>query len=405
MTTPAINTDQNSLITSYWTRTAALNSGGAVTTTQKLNTNIRRHTEQRPASVNNPQSRTGWRKPSAWSHTIRDVTPFPQAANYGVLAFDPKTYFSDRYYDGSGWTSTTGPTYPPGSNDESRAIIKALDKLKRQHVNLAQAFAEREQTVNLFYDAANLICNSIEAWRRKNPKYLWDYIRRFEGKQGRGSTIPNSWLQTQYGWKPSMSDVQGSCDLLHDRYFNGQAFRASVTGTIRNKGRVSWRKSSLVSTAFGMHIGGNFDTITKVRLDYNLIDPTIASLASTGIANPVALAWELLPYSFVVDWFTDVGGWLNAMDAALGWNFLGGTKTVFQKIDSHADSWYGVGATNDGGRQYFQPLGSPSYVENSRVLTRTVYSSSPLPRFPGLKNPVSADHVASGISLLISAFR
>lgn len=401
MTTPAINLLEGQTVTGSIVFTDSISHGSEVTVTPKPNCLVHRRSESRPASVNNTQAVNGWRNPSAWNHSARDQTPQPIGANWGQIGVNPQLNGSTRYYDGAGWDQTTGPTYQPDSNDESRAIIKALSKLKNQKVNLAQAFFEREQTVRLFYDTANLITNSIEAFRRKNPKYLWDYIKHVEGSQPRA--VPKKWLEVQYGWKPGMQDVQGSCDKLRETYNDSRSFRASVSATIRRNVKNTWRKGVSTSSQFGLIVKDEGFVLTKVRLDYSLENPFLASLASLGITNPASLVWELLPYSFVIDWFTDVGGWLNAMDAALGWNFMGGTKTVFVKVQGKGTGWYGSGYSPTGQYRY-TPLGPPSFADNQVNHTRTVYSSSPLPRFPGLKNPMSYGHVANALSLLATAF-
>jgi len=37
----------------------------------------------------------------------------------------------------------------------------------------------------------------------------------------------------------------------------------------------------------------------------------------------LTLPWELIPYSFVVDWFVNIGDFIGAMSPSLGWTQLG----------------------------------------------------------------------------------
>lgn len=139
----------------------------------------------------------------------------------------------------------------------------------------------------------------------------------------------------------------------------------------------------------------------KVRLDYELENPFVATLAQLGITNPAELIWELVPYSFVIDWFVPVGNYLSAFDAALGWHFKGGTITEWAR-----QKGVGLPRPDGSGGWYYQPgqLGM-KYHCNHFKMVRSVYTSSPLPRFPGIKNPLSTGHIANAMALLVSAFR
>lgn len=50
-------------------------------------------------------------------------------------------------------------------------------------------------------------------------------------------------------------------------------------------------------------------------------------LNQLGLANPLATAWELVSYSFVVDWFVPIGPVLNALSARAGLIFVDGSKS------------------------------------------------------------------------------
>ena len=138
-----------------------------------------------------------------------------------------------------------------------------------------------------------------------------------------------------------------------------------------------------------------------VRLDYRTVNPVLAAMQKLGVANPASLAWELLPYSFVVDWFLPIGQYLNSWTADLGLSFIGGSQTVIRRLDCSL-----ISATNRSMNQYRTGSGhlSGGGVHNWSI-ARTVMSSSPAPRLPAFKNPLSLGHFANGMSLLVSAMR
>lgn len=51
---------------------------------------------------------------------------------------------------------------------------------------------------------------------------------------------------------------------------------------------------------------------------FRVIPGDLHWLASFGITNPLELAWELIPYSFVIDWAFNVGNVLSGLDALIG---------------------------------------------------------------------------------------
>jgi len=58
-------------------------------------------------------------------------------------------------------------------------------------------------------------------------------------------------------------------------------------------------------------------------------DPTIYQLNRYGVANPLSLLWELTTLSFVVDWFTGIGDFLDSLTASFGLSYLWGYETRY----------------------------------------------------------------------------
>jgi len=392
MTTPARNDYQVQTVDGSIT---TVFHDGTTSTSPVSPKNGRQRYDVLPSSVNNPKDSSGWRNPSGWSHEVWDevlITP-----EVTVRQTDPNF---TRFYRGAAAVQPSSATLPVQDiGDESRAVIQALRKLKNQKINLAQAFAEREQLVKMFVDNARTIAHAVESFRRRSPKHIWDYIKYTEGKGSRGRSIPNKWLEVQYGWNPLMSDIKGSADQLASDA--SQKFRASVIGKVRHERHTSRILPSLAS-GFGPTVVGKSVCETKVRLDYRMESPIVATLTQIGVLDPIQLAWELFPYSFVVDWFLDVGGWIDAMEAAYGWTFKGGTRTVYRRIDEHCT---GFTADKTVSGTVYNGYGSTGIRFSRMQVSRVPYGSSPLPGFPGFKNPMSSGHIANACALLVNAFR
>jgi hypothetical protein len=126
-----------------------------------------------------------------------------------------------------------------------------------------------------------------------------------------------------------------------------------------------------------------------------------ANLSQFGITNPASLTWELLPWSFVADWFIPIGPYLESLDYhrglvfKYGWLSIKARQGARRRIDSSIGTNGGIKAT------WFQGRGSGSAM----VFTREVLGSFPTPPLPTLKDPFSLTHVANATSLLATAFR
>jgi hypothetical protein len=133
---------------------------------------------------------------------------------------------------------------------------------------------------------------------------------------------------------------------------------------------------------------------------YALSDATLAEFSSLGLINPLEIVWELLPYSFVVDWFLPIGNWLSSMTADAGFTFQGGSLSCMSKVKSDGVKdvvWLNHPTAQASGA-------TPVLTGQSFNFVRTCYASSPV---PGLyfKNPLSATHIANAMALLALAFR
>lgn len=288
--------------------------------------------------------------------------------------------------------------YDPSLPD--RALTKARGKLKEQSVNLAQAFLERRQTAMLLSDTLDRVVKSISALHRRDFRGA---VRALElpfsaaKRLRRDQTASSNWLALQYGWKPLLSDLYGSAELLRKRdQEDPTRYRLFVKASARSgadRSPIYDFPPALISSKNVV----NWDAFAsrkkaKVRLDYSLNDQVISRLASSvGFTNPLTLAWEVTPFSFLVDWFLPIGNYLNQLDASIGLTYLGGSVT--ERWEVNCDT-----RVRRLGPSF--PRFDVSFSLSRMSWRRLVYALEPYPSFPSFKDPISGIHLANAAALL-----
>lgn len=303
------------------------------------------------------------------------------------------TGVAGRFSSADHFDSTMSEAQAVDANCANQALIRARNKLKQTSVNLGVAFGERNATARLIGDTATRLARSYRHLRRGRIRDAMDTLGITSARrEPRGSNAPQKWLELQYGWKPLLSDVYGAADALSKR----NAGDWSVTAVGRFK---STRKFAKTFASFDAgEMAAESVCSAYCRIDALPDNEAIISLASLGITNPLLIGWELVPFSFVVDWFLPVGSYLEGLDALLGYSKFSYSNSVLTRA-----SWDGKGVT-------LPPSGSfqiiNDYVENKRIvrLDRSASADVPFPRFPRFKDPRSLEHMANGLSLLATVF-
>lgn len=239
---------------------------------------------------------------------------------------------------------------PEMTNELARVRSRVLQKVKSQKINLGQAFAERKQTVDLITKSINRIASAAIALKKGNVKQAYRLfgmkVPRFTPRNLKPSpaNLSNHWLELQYGWKPLLSDIYGSCELIADTYVLEKKTSASYRtqgSPIVNSAPFAHRWWQGVGPKSFIEMAQYSSTVSAhVKVEF-LEDNAISTmLKQTGIANPLLLGWELMPYSFVVDWFYPVGTYLSNIDAAVGLKFVSGSETI--KATANGHTWFPV---------------------------------------------------------------
>lgn len=288
--------------------------------------------------------------------------------------------------------SLTWNVPPAGLSEE--AMAKAWSALKNQRVNFGQAYAERKQTADLVVQSCDrIVHNIIDIKRRlRDPKKLARYANAVV------SDLPNWFLEVVFGWKPLISDIHGALAELDSRDRSDWKVTAKGKAARKEAGSLLFQKPSAPQSS-ALYDAEIFHG-AYTRIDAVPDNAALQKAASLGLTNPLSLAWEVMPWSFAIDWFYPIGPYFDRLDAALGWNILGMSTSTLTKSRINAR---GLDYSPPGGEAFTAGWSSGlRFVK----LARGAGYQGPSEVFPHLKDPFhSAQRVGTALSLLFQAKR
>jgi len=117
--------------------------------------------------------------------------------------------------------------------------------------------------------------------------------------------LTRMWLEGRYGWRILVYDIMDINKLIQNIDEGRERFKQSV-GT---SGRYDNVTLETIQNSGGIWIFSHRDEI-----DWSIRGSIVADISPPEISiNPVLTAWELITYSFVIDWIIDIGQWLESM--------------------------------------------------------------------------------------------
>lgn len=243
--------------------------------------------------------------------------------------------------DGSAITDAQGGvTIPTLMRNE--AVTKALLKLADQKANLGEDLATFKQTVNLIRHPAEALYKGLkQVHDMKSLRPLLTMTRRSLDRKGPLTRAAEEYLKYVYGWKPLMQDIYGLIELAKKQGLGSPLLLHSV-GTSRQQSSLPAFVYDNISAGSRTEFKGGSE---NARVNCSLwaqLDPDyqgFRTLNQCGLLNPASLAWELVSWSFVVDWFVPIGPVLSALTAPVGLIFVDGTISCRAAGNGSLDVW------------------------------------------------------------------
>lgn len=281
----------------------------------------------------------------------------------------------------------------------NEAVTKALNEIANQKAMLGENLATLGMTARLFSGKALALANLLKAARsRKDLQRFWYKSYRDLMREGVDRRLARLYLEYVYGFKPLMEDLYGLSELMKEE--SNKTLILSGRGKSRRRGSgpdSPWTPST-GSTMRREQCRYNHTVRTKL---FARIDPNwqgARSLNQLGLLNPFGLAWELVPWSFVVDWLLPIGPVLNALSAPAGLIFVDGStamkasETMSLRYHISAGTWTGANLSNDIPAQF--PITYEGY-------SRITHPTWPLPGLWIDHDPLRGDRFFKAAALAI----
>jgi len=213
-----------------------------------------------------------------------------------------------------------------------------------------------------------------------------------------------TWLEYRYGWVPLIGDCNTIIKDAHKirERTKKRVLVARAGSSSSNVSSDTWRPGP----DDGLSTSGSYShSITRrasAGVRYEVILPDVSSsaarFAGTSASDLPSTLWEIIPYSFVVDWFVNVGDWIRAVVPVPGINVLGNWTTLLTNETTIVSGQIAYGSNSNDNPRYVGSFGSEKITSFS--YQRNVNRS--LPSTPALtKKPLSMLHQLDAAALML----
>lgn len=286
-----------------------------------------------------------------WTRTVTKATAVKRAKPTGLALLLNQTAWnwsetfrirSTEYGESGNFyacPSQASPTPPADANPVfsaalSGSVSNLLRSVKDEKWNLSTFLGELPETFRFLAKVSSGLIESYRAVKRGDMRKLRNMAFPLKGGKsyrggtaisargrlsGRGlknvqdrSTVADNlsarWLEWRYAVSPMIYDLDDALSVLYD-----SRIRLLITH------RTGAKSESYVGSLRSPNASRSFSYRASVTTGiYFSVNPKVDSFKRLGLLNPLATLYELTPFSFVVDWFYDVGNYIASLDAMAG---------------------------------------------------------------------------------------
>lgn len=259
----------------------------------------------------------------------------------------------------------------------------------RGSTDISVDLAQMSQTVATPAQMRDIIQNMRKIHFLNRKLKHWDYLT------ANMKALGEAWLLWRYGVQPTLQTVYDSIGNFADHYSGFSVVYHGKGAVIRDIEKVvpNWPDSGGWTSKAQIHTSTRVHFACTLRIPEN----NATAMARYTSLNPASIAWELMPWSFVIDWFYNIGDYLRNMESAVLYHrfFEGGFRTVTNRTT----------VTQKAERSGTPPPGvvwSGTYRADAdfKSLTRVILSEMPYPPAPTFQTHLGSGRLLNAAALL-----
>lgn len=256
-----------------------------------------------------------------WNHSKRD-------ARTGKLVLEAHPYLNHHYWIKNRKVETGYEYWAPhkGRNPydvsydfisrmnsaDARSYARFRGKLYKGAAALGVTLGSFKQSRDMVVNRYNLLNEKADLAIARAARELWTPKK-----------AASLHLEIIFGWTPLLTDIHAATTSVIELANVRGTISASVTDTWHDRPNANWQdiEMKVRSTRSAMYTVSNPNTWLAER---------------AGLLNPAAVAWDLVPWSFVVNMFVSTGQLVNSITDFAGLAFDNDTVT---RTCSYRGTW------------------------------------------------------------------
>lgn len=264
--------------------------------------------------------------------------------------------------------------------------IKQMVSLRRRLIDMVGTHVKRVIPVT------NRVEKALRLLDQANPRSRRAKRLRKEVRRG-VETLARARLEFVYGWKPSYDTFR---ELAKGALRTGEAGMIACEGkskSVRTRNVEQFSIDPKIPLRFTVTISQR----VRIKTWFNPRPGVLDQLAQLSSLNPISVAYELIPYSFVLDWAVNISGYLRTMESAFTYrnDFVTGFVTRTRRLT--------VSARMDGINRSGPNSGTQYSLGGEAVKTtfnRSGLAAAPFPTYPRLKLKLTESRSLNALALV-----
>lgn len=397
-----------------------------VKTGETTSTGIYQRTQFRKELSASPVVRGNKKDPCPHSFSLkRECAPHGTYVRYVGATFpEPHTqrtevsgYFSvSPYYDRCsypisvpGYINDEASLNSAMTNARQKCLQKLWEEVRASEVNLGTTVGEgRESLVMLRNIAAhalkvkrNLILAAMRnevlkshGVRKKKKFPSSSQIRAAAGELP--TTVAGLWL----GWSVGLAPLISDCENIRNHSWTSHPLEFDVKARASDTRNFSGRTQDGIKSVYELC---TLSERVQMGATFRIVDPEAWEVWRTGVQLRPTLGWELTTLSFVFDYFVQIGGYLQSLEAAVlnnGFEYVKGYETTSRRVDQHNTTRIDDSRSIDYTTKTEMSWGSAEMSRTIVSMDRVVRTTAPLPYRPVVKIPTASTALLNCAALL-----